>query len=168
MTPPRNSAAADLAAWLRNSPDVRIGDLGGLNLDADALERNAGSLGGATVEPGRVSQSVILPLPPSANRYWRKFGGRMVVSPAAKAYKQGAWLQAQHAGLHPFGGTVAVYLHVYRAIRRGDLDNFAKIVLDALCGVAYQDDEQIVELHAYRYDDKANPRVEVEIRQVAP
>lgn len=47
-----NTAAADLAAWLRNSPDVRIGDMGGLNiapaeLDAAtaALEANAGALG---------------------------------------------------------------------------------------------------------------------------
>lgn len=52
MTRHNSSAAADLAAWLRNSPDVRIGDLGGLNiapaeLDAatSALEANAGALG---------------------------------------------------------------------------------------------------------------------------
>jgi hypothetical protein len=36
------SAAAELAAYLRNSPDVGIGDLGGLNV------RNAGDLGAAT------------------------------------------------------------------------------------------------------------------------
>lgn len=30
-------------------------------------------------------------------------------------------------------------------------------------GIAYSDDGQIVELHAYRFDDKNNPRMEVEI-----
>lgn len=49
------TAAADLAAWLRNSPDVGIGNLGGLNIapaelaaiDAMSLTENAGSLDGS-------------------------------------------------------------------------------------------------------------------------
>ena len=116
--------------------------------------------------PALVSQSIALPLPPSANRYWRTYRGRTVVSADAKTYKQGVWLQAQHAGMRPFSGPVAVYLHVYRARRSGDLDNYAKVTLDALRGVAYNDDAQIVELHLWRHEDKAAPRVEVEIRRV--
>jgi len=42
-----NTAADDLRAYLRNSPDVKIGDLGGLNISTDALEANAGALGGS-------------------------------------------------------------------------------------------------------------------------
>jgi Holliday junction resolvase RusA-like endonuclease len=30
-------------------------------------------------------------------------------------------------------------------------------------GIAYIDDNQITEMHAYRFEDKGNPRVEVEI-----
>jgi Holliday junction resolvase RusA-like endonuclease len=78
------------------------------------------------------------------------------------------WLQAQHAGMRPFAGPIAMYVHVYRARKVGDLDNSAKVLADSLNGIAYQDDSQIVEWHLWRHDDKANPRVEVEIRQVAP
>lgn len=165
----RQSAAEELAAYLRNSPDLRIADLGGLNLDADALERNAGSLGAAEPEPvGRVSQSIVLPYPVSANRYWRHYNGRTVVSEDARAYKAGVWLQAQHAGMRPFAGPIAMYVHVYRARKVGDLDNSAKVLADSLNGIAYQDDSQIVEWHLWRHDDPRNPRVEVEIRKVQP
>ena len=116
--------------------------------------------------PPLISQSIVLPLPPSANRYWRAFRGRTVVSADAKAYKHGVWLVCQHAGFSPFIGPVAVYAHVYRARKAGDLDNMQKVLLDSLNGIAYNDDAQIVELHSWRHDDKANPRVEVEIRQV--
>lgn len=36
--------------------------------------------------------------------------------------------------------------------RTADLDNLLKTVLDALNRVAYHDDKQVVELHAYRRD----------------
>ena len=50
MTRRNDTAAADLAAWLRNSPDLRIGDMGALDiapveLDAAALIADAGDLG---------------------------------------------------------------------------------------------------------------------------
>lgn len=154
----QQSAAAELAAYLRNSPDVAIGDVSGLNV----APRSA-----ATADAPQVaSQSIVLPVPPSANRYWRNYGGRTVVSEAARAYKSGVWLVAQHAGMHPFVGPVALYVHVYRARKVGDLDNANKILLDSLQGVAYNDDAQIVELHSWRHDDAQNPRVEVEIRKV--
>ena len=36
-----------------------------------------------------------------------------------------------------------------------------KVLLDSLTGVIWEDDSQIVEIHAYRYEDKNNPRVEI-------
>lgn len=46
-----------------------------------------------------------------------------------------------------------------------DEDNIQKIVKDALNGVAYKDDNQIVESHTYKYYSD-NPRVEVLIEEI--
>lgn len=105
----------------------------------------------------------VLPPPISANRYWRNFRGRMVVSAEAKAYKQQvAWI-AKASGAEALTGNVSVTMKVYRPAKRMDLDNAAKILLDSLIGIAYNDDSQIVRIVAERYDDKRNPRVEVEV-----
>lgn len=184
------NAARDLAALLADaSPDVAQANAPALaalraevaadlaNAHVGAMLRTTGEasvtaaarLDGARVEPPqRAAQSIVLPYPPSANRYWRSYGGRVVVSADAKAYKAGVWMQAQQARLRPFSGPVAVYVHAYRPRKTGDLDNANKVLLDALCGIAYQDDAQIVELHSWRHDDAQNPRVEVEVRQVQP
>jgi crossover junction endodeoxyribonuclease RusA len=108
--------------------------------------------------------TITLPVPVSANRYWRNFRGRMVVSQDARAYKeQVAWV-AKAAGMNePLLGDVFVTMRVYRPAKRGDLDNYTKVLMDSLNGVAYADDSQIVRIVAERYDDKRNPRVEVEV-----
>lgn len=107
-----------------------------------------------------------LPFPVSANRYWRSYRGRMVRSAEANAYKQEVGWLCQAAGVQPLTGDVCVTFDFYRAAKRGDTDNFLKITIDALIGYAYADDRQIVEIHATRHDDKANPRVEVTIECV--
>ena len=104
-----------------------------------------------------------LPPPISANRYWRTFRNRTVVSAEAKTYKTAVGWIARAAIDEPLTGDVAVTLPVYRKAKRGDLDNYNKVLLDSLSGIAYTDDSQVTELHAYRFDDKHNPRVEVEI-----
>ena len=103
---------------------------------------------------------LVLPYPPSANRYWRTFRGRAVVSAEARAYKADVKLK----GCIPFVGPVALIARFYRPQRSGDLDNRLKVLCDALNGHAWDDDSQVVEIHAYRHDDKARPRVEVEVR----
>lgn len=115
---------------------------------------------------------LVLPYPPSANRYWRSFRNRVVVSDEARAYKArvAAECRVQLGTLatfqEPFHGPVAVVVHVYRPRKRGDLDNTLKVLLDALKGIAFVDDDQVVDLHAIRGDSKGNPRAEVEIREV--
>jgi Holliday junction resolvase RusA-like endonuclease len=57
-----------------------------------------------------------------------------------------------------------VILSFYRGTRhKVDLDNLSKAILDALEGVFYVDDRQVVDLYLHKKFDKENPRVEVEI-----
>lgn len=106
---------------------------------------------------------VVLPYPPSVNHYWRVVRGRPILSAEARAYKVGVLLRARTQGMTPLDGPVCVSVTVYRPRRIGDLDNVLKGLLDALRGVAYADDKQVVEIHARRLDDAANPRVEVTV-----
>lgn len=108
-----------------------------------------------------------LPYPPSVNRYWRfpRALGRPILSAEARAYKANAGLEARVQGVTPLAGPVSVQINVFRPQRRGDLDNTAKVALDALNGIAWEDDEQIVHLELDRFDDKARPRLEVTIEQ---
>lgn len=113
----------------------------------------------------RVPIAFSLPYPPSANRYWRTDrGGLPHISDEARAYK--AKVRKLCLGLRPIDGSVSVEVAVYRPQKSGDLDNRLKVTLDALRGIAFHDDSQVVELHARRHDDKANPRVEVSIATV--
>lgn len=108
---------------------------------------------------------LVLPEPPSVNRYWRIMRNRAVKTDAARAYVQTVAVHAKNAKVKRTGKPVAVTLQWYRGRKSGDLDNRAKCTLDSLQGVAYANDSQVVELHMYRHDDAANPRMEVVIRE---
>ena len=45
--------------------------------------------------------------------------------------------------------------------RRADIDNLAKAILDALNGVVWEDDGQIIKLVAHKNYNKDRPRVEI-------
>lgn len=79
-----------------------------------------------------------LPMCPSGNRYWRVFHGRAVKSPEARAYIARIKHLYRPAMLL---GRVAVRLDLH--LCRGDVDNRAKVALDALKGIAYRDDRQV-------------------------
>ncbi len=110
--------------------------------------------------------SLTLAYGPSANRYWRNVNGRVVRSAAATAYKAAVGLICVKQGIQPLLGALRVTLDFYRPQRSGDLDNRIKCILDSLIGHAYMDDKQIVEIHAFRFEDPRNPRVEVWVSEV--
>lgn len=116
------------------------------------------------------SVSVVLPYPPSANRYWRSYvvngSVRVVVSKEGKDYKRAAYRLAALSIKNPLDGPLFADYKVYRPRKAGDLSNRIKVVEDALEGVAYDNDNQIVEMHAKRFDDKENPRIEITIRKL--
>jgi Holliday junction resolvase RusA-like endonuclease len=83
----------------------------------------------------------------------------MVLSAEARKYKADV---AKIVTAGPIIGPVMLKLAFYRPRKSGDLDGRLKVLLDALQGVLYLDDKQVEEIHAYRFDDKKNPRAEVE------
>lgn len=103
------------------------------------------------------------PLPPSANRYWRYAGGKVYTSDEARSYKHVVAMLARADGVTQMTGPVVLSVAIYRARKAGDLDNFLKILIDALQGVFYRNDAQITEIHATLHDDRHEPRAEVNV-----
>ena len=61
-------------------------------------------------------------------------------------------------------GRFYVIITFYRGNkRRVDLDNLSKAVLDALEGIYWRDDTQVVSLYLRKRYDKSNPRAEIRI-----
>ena len=100
-----------------------------------------------------------LPMPPSANEYWRVKNDKVFASGKAKAYKTEVGSLAHRLGMQPLDGPVCVYIRVYRKQAAGDLDNRLKVTLDALKGIAFHDDKQVEEIHAFQDLDRENPRI---------
>jgi crossover junction endodeoxyribonuclease RusA len=102
-----------------------------------------------------------LPYPPSLNRLYRMVNGRFLTSEVGRDYKK-AILRSIH-GVKKIEVPIRITVEAYRPAKRGDLDNTLKALVDSMQGICYENDSQIVEIHAYRKDDKVNPRVEIEI-----
>jgi crossover junction endodeoxyribonuclease RusA len=99
----------------------------------------------------------MLGYPISANRYWRNFGGRMVLSAEATRFKrESACKYAMSGGKYHHVGLVAVSLILHPKLTKSgdasktriDIDNCIKVSIDALNTVAYADDKQVVRLTA--------------------
>lgn len=107
---------------------------------------------------------MLLPYPISTNRYWRTFRNRMVRSKEAVEYKADVEDIASAVVTGVIDGCVKVDLTLHperpkdwakRAkkdpqwalgVRRVDLDNALKVALDALQGIAYEDDRSITDI----------------------
>lgn len=93
-----------------------------------------------------------LPWPPSVNKYWRTFQGRMIISAEGRSYRKAVADQVlmQRAAKH-YAGKLRVVIEAYRPDnRRRDLDNLLKAALDGCthAGV-WEDDSNIVDLRIY-------------------
>ena len=119
----------------------------------------------ASVGPSKGNRAT-LPYPPSVNELYATVHGRRVLSKKGRDYHRQAGACANVQGIQPTLFPVALTVHLFRPRKAGDLDNYLKSLQDALKGVAWLDDSQVVEIHAFRHDDKDNPRVEIEILEV--
>ena len=100
--------------------------------------------------------------PVSVNQLYR---GRRFLTQRGIDTKRDYHLQAkqQYCGAL-LEGPIKVELIVYfRSKATSDIDNVCKATLDSLTGVLWKDDRQIVELHAYKQQDKTYPRIEITV-----
>jgi Holliday junction resolvase RusA-like endonuclease len=64
----------------------------------------------------------------------------------------------------PLEGDVELTIDLFFGTkRRADWDNFHKLSMDALTGVVYLDDSQVVKATVTKHYDKARPRIEIKI-----
>ena len=134
---------------------VRINGKAG-NRAMAALKRGRIGEGGADGEKSLKRPILRLAYPVSANRYWRTFRGRTIRSSEADVYKASARVVAERFGVVEIQGPVSVSIALLpkltkrglASLARMDLDNCIKVTLDALNGIAYFDDAQVVNLSA--------------------
>ena len=93
------------------------------------------------------------------------YNGHAVTPEATRDYEA---LVKQAASIcwqgEPTTEPVRVELLFWRSNKiRCDLDNLVKAVLDALNGVVWEDDGQIIQLVAYKNYNKDRPRVEIKV-----
>lgn len=114
-----------------------------------------------------------LPVPPSANDWHRAIvmqgSSRMILTRKARVYAgvvQNAVL-TQKCKRIPAPQEIDVEIVWYRARKAGDVDKRGAVLLDALQGIAYDNDSQIRSYFIVREEDKANPRMEITIMEAA-
>jgi crossover junction endodeoxyribonuclease RusA len=130
---------------------------------------------------------LVLPYPPSGNRYWRHAivanHVQVYTSKEAKAYKADIAWRARAAGIKPILGPIEYELALYPhrpqdwqkrvkldpvwwdlTVQRLDLDNCRKVLLDALNGVCWTDDSKIMRDPGEVMIPDGEARVEITVR----
>ena len=99
-------------------------------------------------------------------------GKRRYNDPRYTDFKLYVGLHAKVAmqGRAPFAGAVKLTVKTFTKyeptlLKAGDWDNHGKSISDALNGICYRDDRQIVEGHVYLF--KGTPHVEIELEELS-
>lgn len=113
--------------------------------------------------------SLVLPWPPSVNRYWRHVGSKVLISRQGRQYRLDVAASVLAAGPRkPLSGRLAVEYLLWMPDRiRRDLDNVLKALNDALKHVALiEDDSQFDRITVARAGLAPPGRVEVRIAKL--
>jgi len=128
------------------------------------------------VTPDRLT--ITLPAPPSINHQYATANGRRILSAEGRLFKQTVTREvlvalarsphreafrraAQEALL-----SLAIHFFFVSPLRR-DVDGGLKIAQDALCEALDLNDNRIHEIHLYKSQDPACPRIEVTLSPVS-
>ena len=95
-----------------------------------------------------------------------KWHGSLKKSDAMENYEKRFYLQCPYRDLN-IKGYFILTVKVFNDSNRKDIDNSFKGILDCLqsCKVI-KNDRQCTEIHAFKFVDKTNPRVEITIKEV--
>ena len=86
---------------------------------------------------------------------------------ALKEYEDKFYIQCNKYRNANITGYFELYLKVFYPSERSDLDNSLKIILDCLQRVkAVKNDNRCILIHAEKYLDKVNPRIEFAINRI--
>lgn len=92
--------------------------------------------------------------------------GRRHLSAAAKSYKEDiGWIAKGKMMNKSSFINVMIKIDFYFKNNMTDTNNCIKLILDAMEGIVYVNDRQIVEEHYFRKFDKKNPRFEIIIEE---
>ena len=112
--------------------------------------------------------TLTMPWPPSVNKYWRTFQGRMIISAEGRSDRKAVADQVLiQRGAKHYTGKLCVVIEAFRPDnRRRDLDNLLKAVLDGCthAGV-WEDDSNIVDLRIY-WADTVGGMLKVKVSEV--
>lgn len=105
---------------------------------------------------------------PRSKQRPRVVRGRAYTPKETVAAEKAVAVAYREASEHLFEHQVVVSIDFYNGNRRRrDIDNMAKLVMDALNGVAFVDDFQVVELNLRKFfTDKERARTEVRLAEV--
>ena len=107
---------------------------------------------------------LILALPPTDNLLYRISGRRMYMTKEASDWKRITGLIAKSKKLKYTEEPVIIgEIHVYLKYDR-DTQGGLKLAFDALEGILYKNDSQVVQFGpVFKHKDKNSPRIEIEI-----
>ena len=101
------------------------------------------------------------PIP--VNQKYGVINGRLLLTKVYRETKEAlSWEIRSQVTNKPLTDSVALnVLFYYGDKRKRDIDAYLKILLDAMTGIVYEDDNQVTELHVYKDVDKEEPRTEI-------
>jgi len=114
---------------------------------------------------------VISQSPVSINHLYGQAGRRRYITAEGQAYKDAIGWQIKAdvprsiiESIWDSNLEIAIHFH-FKDKKKRDIDNFCKATIDGLKGQAFNDDSQIVALHAFKHIDADLPRTMIEIRR---
>lgn len=111
----------------------------------------------------------IVPVPKGRPR--AGLGGRMYTPAKTKQFEQDfgfmARAKARKDGVRiPYAGSLRLSVMIHAAQVPADIDNYVKAIMDALNGVIYADDRQVIGLNATLLRNAKQPHIELRLEPV--
>lgn len=106
--------------------------------------------------------------PPTTNTIWRRAGVRFYLTPAGRQFRDAVALIARGKWQGPPSKKrmrMQVILE-FADKRIRDIDNYHKVLGDALAGVVYENDTQVDDLHITKTHGNKLPRTIINIQEI--